>query len=328
MLTEAAPVRGTLEWQLDDAGNQRPTLTLPSPLIVLRLPAPWYVDPTTGNTGLVETDLPVRLVQAMLDSPPVPPSMAGRVQEELSRRWPSQSLPAPRPIAPPQILRERLQPQLLLLAGTLPFDPADIPMAGQYRPLPAPGPHQCALARLSWRYGPLHLPAGEGEQPDRLFQQDGLLFQVVRDRAGEQRAFNMMRLLGLERISDYHTISATHPQAADYVMISPNPGAWIEVVTVAVPRLRHAGWVIDTAGEFPWNVVEPYGPISFEVRERSGMDWFDLDLGVMVAGQRVSLVTALLDYIADSGLGAVTDVTATSEYNQRRFCCHSLMASS
>jgi SNF2 family DNA or RNA helicase len=52
--------------------------------------------------------------------------------------------------------------------------------------------------------------------------------------------------------------------------------------------------------------VEPEGGISFEIRERSGIDWFDLDLGVVVDGRRVSLVPALLDFIAGSGTALTT----------------------
>ena len=66
--------------------------------------------------------------------------------------------------------------------------------------------------------------------------------------------------------------------------------------------------VVDIAADFPLRLVEPSGDISFELTERSGIDWFDLDLGVMLDGQRISLVPALLDFIANTGMDAVASL--------------------
>ena len=70
-------MRGELAWALADDGSQRANLVLPAPLVALHLANPWYVDPATGTMGPVETDLPARVVHAMLSSPALPqPSSA------------------------------------------------------------------------------------------------------------------------------------------------------------------------------------------------------------------------------------------------------------
>ena len=313
ILTEGDPVRGEVEWTLAGDGHQRAGLTLPGQLVALRLSAPWYVDPANGVMGPVETALPARLIHAMLGSPALPPALAARVATEMTRRWPGQSLPAPKQIGPPQLLRQKLQPHLLLFAGELPFDPTIVTMGSRYRPPPEAGPRRVALARLSWRYGPITLAAGTHFQQERLVQHGGVLFQLARDQVAEEQAAEIVRRLGLAPIRHYHPLPETHPHAADMAMMDPDPAAWLELVLDDIPRLREAGWLIDIADDFPWRLVEPDGELSFEVKERSGIDWFDLDLGVMVDGHRIGLVPALLDYIANAGMEAMVSLDAESE---------------
>ena len=312
VLAEGPAVPGELDWRLFEDGRQQPTLLLPDPLVALRLAVPWYADPTTGAMGPVETAMAPRLVQAMLTAPSIPPALADRVRTEMTRRWPDRALPAPKPLAPPQLLRERLQPHLLLLAAELPFDPAAPPSRTRWPPV-APGPYRVALARVSWRYGPVSLPAGKSFQQQRVIQHGGTLFQLVRDGKVEERADEHMRQLGLVRLNRFHVLPATHPHALDLAMIDPDPAAWLDFMLADVPRLRQDGWLVDVADDFPWHLVEPSGDIAFEVTERSGIDWFDLDLGVMLDGQRINLVPALLDLIANAGPDAATALGAESD---------------
>ena len=301
VLTESEPVSGELTWVVAEDGRRRPDLALPAPVVPLRLAVPWYVNPATEAMGPVETALSARLVRAMLDSPALPPAVAGRVREEMGRRWPGSLLPTPKPIAAPRRLDERLQPHLLLLASDLPFDPTIIIPPSHYRPPPT-GPYRAALARLSWRYGPISIPSGLPWQGDRVVQQHGgVLFQIVRDVRGEDQAAERAREVGLAPINHYHRLPQGHPHSSDLTIMDPDPGAWIEFLMGDVPQLRAEGWLIDIADDFPWRLVEPDSGIAFEIKERTRIDWFDLDLGVMVDGKRVSLVPALLDFIATSG---------------------------
>ena len=254
-LTEGEPVQGELTWIVADDGRQRPDLALPTPLVALRLAVPWYVEPATGAVGPVETALPARLVRAMLDSPALPLAVASRVREEMGRRWPDCSLPAPKPVAAPQMLREPLQPHLLLFAGELPFDPTSVMPPSRYRPPPPTRPHRAALARLSWRYGPISIPSGLHRQPDRVVQHGGVLYQLVRDATAEDQAAERARRLGLAQINHYHSLPQAHPHASDLTLMDPDPAAWIEFMLGDVPQLRAEGWLVDVADDFPLRLV-------------------------------------------------------------------------
>ncbi len=309
-LTEGEPVAGQLAWALSDDGRQRPELELPAHLVPLRLAVPWYVDPAAGVIGPVETELPAKLVRAMLASPWLVPAMAARVRGEIGRRWPDRRIPAPAEMAPPELLREPLQPRLQLLAGVLPFDPIGTVVPGRYAPAASSTSYQVPVGRLSWHYGPLTLPAHE--QRDVVVR-NGCLVQVVRDAPAEAAARERLRRLGFERASRRGFLPEAHRHAGDLVLMDPDPGAWIEFMLDDVSELRATGWLVEVAEDFPIRLVSPSGDFSFEIAERSGIDWFDLDLGVMVDSERVSLVPALLDLIADGAMAVALSQQAASD---------------
>ena len=305
--TEGPPVPGKLTWALSEDGRQRPVLEVPEPLLALNLAEPWYADPGSGAVGPVETDLPPRVLRAMLACPSVPPRIAARVRGEMLRRMPDATVPAPRELAPPRRLREPLRPHLALLAGDLPIDPwafgrprrGDLRLAEAAQPVP--------LARLSFQYGPVRLPTPARRDTVVL---NGELLTIVRDPAAEARAWERLHQLGLQIVQRLPLVMPSHPHANDLVLIDPDPGAWIDVMLHDVPALRAEGWVIEIGEDFPLRLAEPDGDITIAIEERSGIDWFDIDLGVMVDGERVNLVPVLRGLLADPGFMSTLDANA------------------
>ena len=198
VLHEAPPVPGGIAWSLEPDGSQRPRLDLPPPLVPLLIGAPWYADPATGAVGPVEAGLPDRIVRAMLSAPALAPAVAGRVAAELQRRAPQQPLPQPALLAPPERLEAPLQPHLRLLAAHLPPSPqeayarANLASLGRQAMMGriSDEPVRVPLARLSWRYGGVDMPA---EAPRDVMVRDGRLVQVVRDPVAEQLAATRLR---------------------------------------------------------------------------------------------------------------------------------------
>ena len=311
VLNEGPPVPGTVEWQLRDDGTQVPALTLPEGLLPLRLPIPWYVDPARGTLGPIETELPPRILQILLASPSLPPAVADLVRAELPQRLPGRTLPAPRPLAPPTILRGPPHPHLLLLGGTLPY------MTSSHGTSPTPPGTLIPVARLSFRYGPpgpnaVTLRAVRRPPAHTIVQRDGTLFDIHRDRETEQDFDLMVQSAGLTPILSY-MLPMAHPNLDDMLMQDPDPGAWVDFMLTELPTLRESGWTVDIDPTFPLRIVEPDGDLEIDIQESSGLDWFDFGLGIMVAGERVNLVPALLDIIANAGPGALTGLAADTE---------------
>jgi len=305
-LHEAPAVPGRIAWDLAEDGSQRPHVELPAPLVPMLLAGPWYADPGTGAVGPVEAGLPDRIVRAMLSAPALAPALAGQVAAELARRAPQQPLPQPALLAPPVQVRAPLQPCLRLLSAALPPSPHDAyaranlaAMGRQAMQGRMPGPvPRTPLARLTWRYGDVVLPA---DATKNVVVQDGRLLEAVRDPMGEIQAVNRLRRLGFVRVGHRWYLPFNHPNAADLALREADPEAWIDLVLHDVPELRAEGWAVEADADFPVRIATATGDVVVRIEEGSGIDWFDLDLGVMVDGERISLVPALLNLIGEAG---------------------------
>ena len=185
--------------------------------------------------------------------------------------------------------------------ANLPFDPTPTEYArGARKPAKAGGPHRVALARLRFRYGAtLFAP---NARVSKLMNQ-GELLAATRSHRAETKAAALLETIGLRELGLYHggRVPAAH-RADRFMPHQDDEGGWAEFVTDSLPALRHAGWEIHFAADFPYRIDSPDGPITADLRpapggNQGGIDWLELELGVEVDGQRVDLVPALLALI-------------------------------
>jgi superfamily II DNA or RNA helicase len=81
--------------------------------------------------------------------------------------------------------------------------------------------------------------------------------------------------------------------------------AWLTFLLDAVPPLRVEGWTVEADETFPYRVVTPdswYGDLNTGGHE----GWFNLQLGVIVAGRQVNLLPALARYLQASLQGELS----------------------
>lgn len=119
---------------------------------------------------------------------------------------------------------------------------------------------------------------------------------VDRDLAGERQARLQVERLGAVEVECLERLEERLASDADYV-IGPDGDAQeiCGFVAQAVPRLRELGFRVDVAADFPWRIAEPEPPWYAALQAVSGRpNWFDLELGVEVAGRHVNLLPALL----------------------------------
>jgi len=77
------------------------------------------------------------------------------------------------------------------------------------------------------------------------------------------------------------------------------PAAWFDFVHSILPRLRDQGWRIDTDDSFRFRLAEPedwYGDAAAD----DGNDWFGVELGVLLDGQKVNLLPILIELLQTS----------------------------
>ena len=294
VITRGPARRGRLIWRLADNGSQFPDFAIEgAPEVrVLRLAPPWYVEATTAVMGPVETGFGARIAAGILSAPPVPVRQGKLLRAAIARRLPALAAIEPPVLEPPLQVGGPPVPSLRL-SVLHPRPSRDFGFA--IMSLIGPGP--LPIARLFYRYGGIEV--GADDTRDRpTFARDGRIIEIARDRSAERMASALLADLGFEPLSHQHHYGLSHARRNDFMLADDDDLQWIDVLYHAVPNLRAAGWEIEIAADFPVHLVLADGEIAAELRENSGIDWFDLELGVMVDGERIDLVPAILAALA------------------------------
>lgn len=121
---------------------------------------------------------------------------------------------------------------------------------------------------------------------------------VERDRAAEARAALELEAHGALELACVEHCFAAVDSTADYVLrADDSPHAACSFLAHAVPELRARGWQVEIAPDFPWQVVDAEPRWYADVKGDEPGDWFGLELGVVVGGQRVDILPTLLEWL-------------------------------
>ncbi|WP_244944497.1 DEAD/DEAH box helicase [Deinococcus metallilatus] len=150
------------------------------------------------------------------------------------------------------------------------------------------------------RLGVAHLAHHYDGKPLDLERQnyvDGVLHLASRDPAAEKKASGQVTRTGLKRLQTLQPRGdhIRHPQAQALYTFA-NEADWQRFLTAEMPKLEAKGFRVELDPSFPYRFAEVedwYG----EAEEEGG--WFTLELGVIVDGQRHSLIPILVSLIAE-----------------------------
>src|SRR5690606_5980502 len=76
----------------------------------------------------------------------------------------------------------------------------------------------------------------------------------------------------------------------------PNDASWMQFVHTGVPQLQRENWQIHILPDFHFNLANVDGWYA-QLEEATDHQWFDLEMGIEVEGQRISLLPILLQAI-------------------------------
>jgi len=279
---------GDVTWHVSADGMQHPVLSLADGGLPILLPDPWYIDKTTGEVGPILLDVPPRVLRRLLDAPAVPPDQAAALGEALHAALPGTHVPAPRELPSGEPLVGTPVPHIHL---------RDLPLRGAYydpRNRPAPGGVQ-----LSFRYGAALVPV-DHQGPEIIL--DGIRHKLARDYGSESTADALLQKHGLRWLHRALPYLRQAGAPDSLVMIGADPDAkWLEFMLDGLPALQRLGWEIEVDKDFPHRVMTPTAPFQAELRESTGIDWFEFDLGVIVGDERIDLVPPLLTLLHRPG---------------------------
>jgi len=317
LLSLGEPRVGLIRWALTADGRQRPKLVTDGDAIALPMAPPWYADPVTGLCGPLEIALEPRLTALLLAAPPIAAGEIDAVRRRLATGLAEPGAFQPPALLPPRRIDRAPVPRLILLRQESP------PPTGAIRPRGASSPGDRPLARLAFRYEDIVIPAHDPRAVSVIVGGDRMI-EVVRHRPAERQARLLIDTLGLRPLGT--DFGSPHPASAhfgDLTFAGGGTGAehdqeWVDFLVDDLPGLVARGWEVETADDFPLRLAQPESDPEAVLSEGSGIDWFDLHLGVAVDGQRVDILPALLRLLRDVPTEGLADFLDNDDKDQTR----------
>ncbi|MEA2835728.1 MAG: hypothetical protein QOD89_278, partial [Bradyrhizobium sp.] len=150
------------------------------------------------------------------------------------------------------------------------------------------------VAHLSFRYGPLEIDSSERASRLETFQ-GGQVYAVSRRRAKERDAFKRLAALDfLDARSVYPFLEVGHFQDLTFKQAHD----WLDFLNHHAAALRAEGFEIRIDDDFPYRLASASGVFDAEF-EGSGIDWFELALGVEIDGERRDLAPMLAALVSN-----------------------------
>ncbi|MBC3374483.1 SWIM zinc finger family protein [Pseudomonas sp. SWRI92] len=186
------------------------------------------------------------------------------------------------PKAAPQVLVENVQPVPRLWLASVEFSAFE----------PRNGKMQRYIqhrAALSFSY--LDEYVSGQRNTDVLIRQETQTLRIKRQTDVEQSYREQLRILGFKVATRQ---SKALPESAGELYEMVNDSAWLTFTLNDLPKLRSQGWELQIDEDFGFDLTavdEWYATVE-DTPER---DWFDLELGIIVNGERLSLLPILLN---------------------------------
>jgi superfamily II DNA or RNA helicase len=274
---------GRIEWQGGKRGIA-PRLIVPG-TTALNAEPPVYLDEAAGVMGPVQLNLPPRLAYQILSAPAIPRAQVAEVASRLGQKIPEIHhgvLPAP-PAAAVKIA-ENPAPILRLRLGRA------MAYASYYRDAATVMP----VAHLSFRYGPIEVDSSERRSRLEVFQ-DGQVYALSRRRALESNIFQRLSAFGFVNArSVFPYLQGDHFEDLAF----KSARNWLDFLNHHAARLRAEGFEIRIDDDFPYRLATASGAFDAEF-EGSGIDWFELALGVEIDGERRDLAPMLAALVSN-----------------------------
>jgi len=268
-LTAGANRSAQFAWAVQADGSYRPQWTSAEAPVenVLALEPLYYLDREHRQIGLLLNDLDEKLACHLALAPEIPAQQALQFSHRMS---------AATKVAPPHKLTERIvedvapQGYLILASGK------------RY---------------TRWEYEPEHRAAllftydghpAQDRNPEVMILSGAETQRIRRQPVAEKALRQQLQKHGFKKASRKSSIDLPAE-----MFTLPDDSAWLTFTQQGIPVLRDAGWEVDVGSNFHFN-VEPVEDWYAEIEEDTGRQWFDLQLGIVVNGERHSLLPILL----------------------------------
>lgn len=214
------------------------------------------------------------------------PENQASVLAALDKRSPAASAPVrieQKPALPERLI-DNLQPRPRLILASFEFSAYE-PRNGRMQR------HIQHRAALAFAYGE-HYASGT-KTADILVHDENETLRIRRHPEAENAHRKVFQAFGFKLATRQ---SKALPDSAGDMFELPNDKVWLYFMTHDLPVLRKLDWEIEIAEDFAFDVT-PVQDWYAVVEEQPEHDWFDLELGIIVNGERLSLLPILINLL-------------------------------
>ncbi|HET7663327.1 MAG TPA: ATP-dependent helicase, partial [Rhodanobacteraceae bacterium] len=272
-------------WVKQADGHQQLMPRMPHSQRLLIVGSLWYLDAECAELGMLQgSHDDIRL----LDMPPLAPEQSAAFAESLAASPLARRLPAPHVFDTPRVIDASPRPVLALHALARPSRSGN-----DGAPL--------GYARLGFDYAGITLSARDEDAATVRRVRNGRLVDIQRRRAEELAAMEHLEACGLCPAVDTEglpwDVAKTLPDDAWLFPGKGHSGA-LEVNTPTRwlslrERFEQAGFTLDYASSFPFEVVDAPARWYASARDTRGHHRFELEVGVELDGERINLLPAV-----------------------------------
>jgi superfamily II DNA or RNA helicase len=269
-------------WRQDVSGRFHAIAEALPPLAwVLPLDPPLYVDGSSGEVGHLSFDVPPAVATRILAAPPLNEAEARMAALVLAETAPGVAAPTTRPAREIDVAP---RPVLNLVTFVVPaiHRLRNYPRQAWGVPLDA--------AQLSFQYDEVLLAADSNTEFANLI--DGETVRIRRHQPAEAACLQALKDAGFERITR-GAVQLPYGSPIDHrgLLVLDSEAAWTDFMAETRPRLIEAGWDVFMPPDFRHHVLQ-VDSWDAEIDE-SESGWFDVDMGIVVDGNRLSLAPLL-----------------------------------
>ena len=282
-------------WRMDAHGKQSPHFEVEGPVtqILPGLAPPWYVDEASGTCGPLETGMSNELAGAWLSAPSITAGESAAISDAWATRAPIASLPVPQKVEVVDSPRAKPIPRLRLYSA--PVQQCRYEIYGYAR-----SKHEqeriLSFARLEFNYGGVLVRSGHPGETLEQFA-EGRLHRLRRKIPAENKFLRRMYHMGFEPVQDWLYGREVEKFAGEFTQ---QEESWIDFMAEDVPALRAEGWEIEVDDTFQHRIATPESWYTDALPDQQGHDWFGVELGVTLDGEKVNLLPILLDLLQNN----------------------------
>jgi len=269
---------------------------------VLPLSPPCYLDLGKMCCGKLSTGVSDDMACTLLEAPPLKPDVAEIVRKKLSSCFKGKEITLPKTFQKAEQKKIKPVPHLRLSFSHLKERRQfawNIRVGNDVRVL---------SAALSFVYNGVKFAYGLEKGQERLsFLEGDTLMSFERNKHFENKRLKLLKTHGFIPISILKREFSIPDEHAHDLLMSDLSGSlvedkeissrWLSFSMNILPKLRSEGWQVDIDQEFPYNVVEADDEWYADIDESSGIDWFGMELGITLEGEKLNILPLLLEGI-------------------------------